>query len=158
MNERGYFGVGIFHPKFEVNQGTLWRSAFAFGADFIFTVGRRFTHQASDTPKSWMSVPMYHYLDMDDLVAHLPHACPLVGVELGEKSRPLDRFCHPTRCCYLLGAEDHGLPPAVVDRCHHLVEVPGLRTCLNVATAGSLVMYDRKIQKAGTKTARRESA
>lgn len=158
MNNRGYFSVGIHHPKFECNQGTLWRSAFAFGAAFIFTVGRRFTHQASDTPKSWMSVPMFNFPTLDDLVGHLPHGCPLVGVELDEKARPLDRFVHPARCCYLLGAEDHGLPPDVLGRCHLLVQVPGLRTCLNVATAGSLVMYDRSIQKTGTKTARRESA
>lgn len=155
MNKRGYFGIGIFHPKFEVNQGTLWRSAFAFGASFAFTVGRRFTRQASDTSNSYRHVPTYNYHDIDDLVNHLPHSCPLVGVELHEDATPLDSFLHPERCCYLLGAEDHGLPPAVVERCHSLAVVPGLRLCLNVATAGSIVMYDRMIQKAGTKTQRR---
>ncbi len=158
MNSRGFFGVGIYHPKHEVNQGTLWRSAFAFGANFAFTVGQRFKKQASDVPRAWHHVPMYHYRDLDDLVEHLPHDCMLVGVELDERSHPLDRFVHPERCCYLLGAEDHGLPPAVIERCHALVQVPGLKTCLNVATAGSLVMYDRHIQKIGTKTKRRQTS
>lgn len=50
---RGYCGIGIFHPKFEVNQGTLWRTALAFHANFMFTVGHRFRWQSSDTTKAW---------------------------------------------------------------------------------------------------------
>jgi hypothetical protein len=34
---RGYFGIGIYHGKTEENIGTLWRSAYAYGADFVFT-------------------------------------------------------------------------------------------------------------------------
>ena len=98
---------------------------------------------------------MFNFQTIDDLMSHLPHGCPLVGVELDPRSRPLDRFTHPDRCCYLLGAEDHGLSEEVRDRCHLLVEIPGLRNCLNVSVVGSLVMYDRMIQKVGTKTQRR---
>lgn len=156
MNTRGYYGIGIYHGKHEENQGTLWRSAYNFGAAFIFTIGKRFQKQAADTPKAYHHVPMYNYVDMEDFTRHLPHACPIVAVELTEDATPLDRFCHPERCIYLLGAEDHGLPQNVLGWCHHRVIVPGAKNCLNVATAGSIVMYDRTIQKTGTKTARRE--
>lgn len=32
--KRGYYGIGIYHPKTTENVGTLWRSAHNFGADF----------------------------------------------------------------------------------------------------------------------------
>ncbi|MFK5282415.1 TrmH family RNA methyltransferase, partial [Lacticaseibacillus paracasei] len=49
--------------------------------------------------------------------------------------------------CYLLGAEDHGLPDVVIQRCHRLVSLESVRTpSFNVAVAGSLVMYDRLIK------------
>ncbi len=89
-------------------------------------------------------MPLHHYADLEDLLAHLPTGCPLVGVELDERAVPLPEFAHPLRALYLLGAEDHGLPPAVLQRCHHLVQVPTPQAwSLNVAVAGSLVMSDR---------------
>lgn len=139
---RGYYAIGIVHAKKEVNIGTLFRTAQSYGAAFIFTVGRRYAKQASDTTKAWRHLPLYHFATIEDLVDHLPYDCPLVGVELDPRARPLQSYTHPERACYLLGAEDNGLTEAERQRCHQLVQLPGAY-CLNVATAGSLVMYDR---------------
>lgn len=143
MSCRGYWGFGVYHPKTEVNIGTLWRSAHAFGASFLFTVGRRYKQQSSDVTVAWKHLPLWHFETMEDLKQHLPHSCPLIGVELDERARSLANFCHPERCCYLLGAEDHGLPLVVMDQCHQLIQIPSLEYCLNVASAGTVVMYDR---------------
>lgn len=140
---RGYWAVGVYHPKAGVNIGTLFRSAAAFGADFIFTVGRRYDRQASDTTKAWRHMPLFHFTDIDDLVSALPYSCPLVGVELDEKAVRLTDYEHHERAVYLLGAEDYGLPPEMIERCHEIVQIPGPSHCLNVAVAGSIVMYDR---------------
>lgn len=141
---RGYFGIGVYHPKTEVNIGTLWRSAYLFGAAFVFTVGRRYEKRASDTPKTPRHIPLLHYTDIEDLHAHLPHGAPLVGVELDAGARALPGYVHPERAVYLLGAEDHGLPERVLDKCHSLVTIPTVRPqSLNVAVAGSIVLYDR---------------
>lgn len=144
---RGFFGIGVWHPKKEVNTGTLFRSAQSFGASFCFSIGRRFHKQSSDTGKAHKHLPFYEYSDLDDLVKHLPHACPLVAVELAEESRMLDNFCHPERACYLLGAEDHGLSKDVLSKCHSTVTIPGANLCLNVAVAGAIVMYDRVVKR-----------
>lgn len=45
MNKHEYFGIGIYHVKNEENIGTLWRSANISGADFIFTIDRRYNGQ-----------------------------------------------------------------------------------------------------------------
>ena len=45
---------------------------------------------------------------------------------------------------YILGSEDHGLPPAVLRACHERVSIPSERySSYNVAMAGSIVLYDR---------------
>ena len=111
-------------------------------SDFIFTAGRRFPQQASDTIKAWRHVPLFEYVSADDLFDHLPKGCIPVAVELATKARSLPRFIHPERACYILGAEDTGVPKRVLDRCPLVVEIPSDR-CLNVAVAGSIVLYDR---------------
>ena len=140
--DRGYFGIGIERSKTPINVGTLWRSAGILGASFIYTIGRRYPKQASDTIKSWRHIPYWNFETLDDLYEHLPYDCQLVGVELDERAKPLARFRHPERACYLLGAEDHGLTNEAMERCHSLVVLPGDYS-LNVATAGSIVLYDR---------------
>lgn len=143
---RGYYGIGVYHPKWELNVGTLWRHAFAFGASFIFTIGRRYKEQASDTAKSWHSIPLFHFANIGDLIDHLPHGCPLIGIELAGNSQKLPTLSHPTRAAYLLGAEDHGLPANVLQQMHRVVSIPGADWCLNVAVAGSIVLYDRALK------------
>jgi tRNA G18 (ribose-2'-O)-methylase SpoU len=142
----GGFAVGIYHPKSESNVGTLWRSAFSFGASMIFTIGRRYARQSSDTTQAWRKIPLVHYADVADLLAHLPHGWPLVGVELDARAKPLSRFTHPQSACYLLGAEDHGLSSQVRDACHRIVQIEGPSMCLNVAAAGTVLLYDRYVK------------
>ncbi len=86
---------------------------------------------------------MYHYLTLDELKSNLPYGCELIGIELDEKASPLSTFDHPARVCYLLGAEDHGLTPTAKAACHKLIAISGAARCLNVSTAGSIVLYDR---------------
>jgi len=139
---RGYFAIGIFHGKTAANIGTLWRSAFQMGAAFIFTVGKRYHEQASDTVKTWRHLPMFEYVDLDDFNRHRPYDCVLVGIEMGGES--LQSFTHPERTVYILGAEDHGLTPDAISTCNQIVSIPSVRIeSYNVAVAGSIVMYDR---------------
>lgn len=139
---RGLFGIGIQHTKTEQNVGTLWRSASILGADFIFTVGKRYKKQASDTMQSWRHIPLFNYETFGEFYKALPYDTRLIGVELDENAVGVQKFVHPERCVYLLGAEDSGLTKEAISKCHGLVQLPG-NYCLNVAVAGSLIMYDR---------------
>lgn len=141
-SSRGYFGVGIYHTKNELNVGTLWRTADNFGAAFIFTIGRRYRQQASDTTKAQKHVPLYHFVDFEHFRASRPIDCPLIGIEQTDSSLDVATFTHPERAIYLLGAEDDGLPREIMERCHSVVHI-GSRGCLNVAVAGSIVIFDR---------------
>lgn len=140
--EERFFGIGIYQPKTEHNIGTLWRSAFILGAQFIFIVDGKYNGQTSDTMKTWSKIPFYRYDDFDHLYKSLPYSTQLVGIEMSQNSTPITTFVHPHRAVYLLGAENNGMPEKVISRCHHLISLPG-ETSLNVSVCGSIVMYDR---------------
>lgn len=144
---RGYFEIGIYHGKTPANLGTLWRSAYQLGAAGIFLIGNRFHKQASDTVKAYRHIPLREYLDFEHFQSARPYDCVLVGVEMG--GRPLSGYHHPERAIYLLGAEDHGLPKQVTEKCQSIISLEALNTLsYNVAVAGSLVMYHRQFKAA----------
>ena len=139
--KRGYFGIGIYHPKTTENIGTLWRSAHNFGADFIFTIGKRYKQQASDTTKAQRHIPLFEYMTFEEFKNHLPSGCQMVFVEQTEGARNLRESCHPESAVYILGAEDYGIPEEMMKGHQKVfIETP---MCLNVAVAGSIAMYDR---------------
>jgi tRNA (guanosine-2'-O-)-methyltransferase len=68
----------------------------------------------------------------------------IIGVELGEDSIPLSRLLQArSRTIVLLGHEHSGLPQEVWPFLDQVVEIPmmGVGSSLNVAVAGSLVLY-----------------
>jgi len=140
--KRGYFGIGIYHPKTTENIGTLWRSAHNFGADFIFTIGPRYKRQASDTTKASRHVPLFEYKTMDDFKEHIPNGCQIVFIEQSSGSRNMKDFAHPESAVYVLGAEDYGVPEEMMKGYQKIhIDTP---MCLNVAVAGSITMFDRQ--------------
>ncbi|HSD08996.1 MAG TPA: RNA methyltransferase [Flavobacterium sp.] len=141
-----FFGIGIQNGKTPENLGVLWRSAQNLGASFIFTIGNRYAKQACDTENAVKSMPYFHYEDFDDFYKNLPKGARLVGVELDERAEDLEAFEHPRRCVYLLGAEDNGLSKKAIAKCHHLVKFKSKKS-LNVSVAGSIVLYDRGLNK-----------
>lgn len=144
---RGYFGIGVYHPKTTENIGTLWRSAHNFGADFIFTIGKRYKKQASDTTKAERHIPLYEYINFEDFKNHLPKGCRIVCIEQCDGAINLKAATHPETAVYLLGAEDYGIPEKLMFGHQKIfIDTP---MCLNVSVAGSIVMYDRKNKLSG---------
>ena len=141
-----FFGIGIQNGKTPESLGVLWRSAQNLGASFIFTIGDRYAKQASDTHNAVKSMPYFHYENFDDFFKNLPKGARLVGVELDDRAEDLETFHHPRRCVYLLGAEDNGLSKVAIEKCHSLVKFKSEKS-LNVSVAGSIVLYDRGINK-----------
>jgi len=140
---RGFFEIGIYQSKTPANIGTLWRSAYQLGATGIFVIGKRYQKQASDVLSAIKYIPLRQYETVEHFLENRPHDTQLIAVEMGGK--PLSGFVHPERATYLLGAEDHGLPKAVLSKCQHIISLESIRTnSYNVAVAGSLVMYHRQ--------------
>ncbi len=143
---RGYCGIGIERGKNRRNIGTLWRSALCLDADFIFTIGARYQKQASDTMQTWRHLPYWRFKTAEEFRALIPYSCVPIGVEIKEDATFLDNFCHPERAVYILGPEDGSLSSTTCDFCAHIIRIPS-RFCLNVATAGAIILYDRQRQR-----------
>ena len=140
---RGYFGIGVEGISKAMNVGSIMRSAHAFGASFVFTVGALYKESEggkSDTSDAPEHLPLYEFDDMESL--RLPKGCALVGVELIDTAADLPSFRHPRRCAYVFGPERGSLSPDLLALCDHTVKIP-TQFCVNVGIAAAIVMYDR---------------
>ena len=144
---RGYFAIGVEGISKPMNLGNLLRSAHAFGASFFFTIAPAFQAREvklSDTSDAAKHLPLYTYASLDELT--LPRGCALVGVELTPEADELPSFRHPAATAYVLGPERGSLSPALIERCDFVVQIP-TKFCVNLGTAGAIVMYDRLISR-----------
>lgn len=145
---RGYFAIGICGVTKDGNMGNLIRTGHGFGASFAFAINPQYrtkkrgqiTMAQADTAKSGTAMPYYEHATIEELT--LPKGCQLVGIELTEDAVDLPSFRHPIQAAYILGAEREDLPADVLAQCDHVIKIP-TKFCLNVATAGAIVMYDR---------------
>lgn len=140
---RGYFGIGIEGISKAMNVGSLFRTAHAFSASFVFTVAANYTRsdgRKSDTSDSPGHIPFYSFPDISSMV--LPNDCTIVGVELTDDAIELPSFRHPPQAAYILGPERGSLSPKITKKCEFIVKIPS-QFCINVGVAGAILMYDR---------------
>jgi tRNA G18 (ribose-2'-O)-methylase SpoU len=146
---RGYFGVGAERISKAMNLGAVLRTAHAFGASFVFTIGahhRSRDVRLADTSRTEGHVPLYEWGSVEEL--RLPKGCALVGVELDPEAIDLPSFKHPPNAAYVLGPEKGDLSPTAKSACAHLVKIP-TKFCVNLSVAAALVMYDRVLSVGG---------
>lgn len=146
FQKAGYSGIGIYGNKNQINIGLLLRSAAIFGNDFIFTIGEPYRYQKADVTRSHLNIPTINFESFDQLKRSIHPNCELIAIEMAPKAQFLHDFIHPERAMYLLGAEDTGIPEHILKECKHIVKLPG-RISLNVGITGSIVLYDRLIQR-----------
>ena len=128
-----------------MNVGSLFRSAHAFGAGFVFTVDAQYNKREgrkSDTSETLDHVPFYSFPNVESLI--LPTRCDLVGIELVAGAPELPSFRHPHQAAYILGPERGSLSETMQARCAYIVQIP-TKFCVNVGIAGAIIMYDRVI-------------
>ena len=141
---RGYFGVGVERLSKPMNAGSLFRSAHAFGASFIFTIDSdmSLSEARSDTSEAWKQLPFYRFDSTGTMM--LPKGCAVVGIEFLEEATELPSFRHPPQAAYVLGPERGNLSDELLGRCDHLIRIP-TQFCVNVGIAGAIMMYDRML-------------
>lgn len=88
---------------------------------------------------------MTAYVDVIDFFNHIPSDCKVVGIEQIFGADDLRKAHHPERAVYVLGGENCGLDESIISRCDRVFSI-NTPMCLNVAVAGSIVMYDRSLK------------
>jgi len=140
---RGYFGIGVERVSKAMNVGSLFRTAHAFGASFVFSIASAYDrHEGglADTSDAARNLPLYEFDEARALA--LPRDCSLVAVEIAEDAAELPSFRHPRCAAYVFGAERGGLTPELLALADHVVKIP-TRFSVNLAVAGAIIMYDR---------------
>ncbi|MDA1190702.1 MAG: hypothetical protein O3A46_03345 [Candidatus Poribacteria bacterium] len=148
--ERGFFMIGVVEPRNTLNIGTLVRSSFAFGAQGVFGIARRFPLDNEAAHTFDRHVPVFYFEDAAHFNTAMPENAEFVIIEMDENARSLETFVHPERAVYLLGSEYIGMPEEyfTLREKTHIVQVPSKAgVSLNVAIAGSIVMADRAMKE-----------
>jgi len=128
----------------EHNVGSLVRTAHAVAAEEVVLVGdREWNVEAARTAELYTKVTQ-----LSDAAAFRRYLeekkWDLVAVELDPRAINLFDAEYPQRPCFLLGAELGGIPADLLNDAKLIVQIPqwGLVPSLNLAVAGSIVLYD----------------
>jgi tRNA G18 (ribose-2'-O)-methylase SpoU len=138
------FAVAVVDVSKEHNVGSLVRTAHAAAASELLLVGEReWNIEAARTSDLYTRVVQLP--DAQALLDHLRRRrLHLVAVELAPGAVNLFEADYPDHPCFLLGAELGGVPTQLLEAADMVVQIPqwGLVPSLNVAVAGSIVIYD----------------
>jgi len=137
--------VAVWNISKAHNVGSLVRTAHAAALREVILVGEReWNREAARTADLYTTVVQLP----SDPAAFLDHIRArnhsLVAVELAPGAVNLFEAEYPPDPCFLLGAELGGVPGPLLEAADLIVQIPqwGLVPCLNVAVAGSIVVYD----------------
>jgi tRNA (guanosine-2'-O-)-methyltransferase len=141
----GHLLAAPLWPLHGANLGTLLRTCDAVGA-CLAVPRHRWIDEAIARGNTLRKPSCVHRIadPVDWLTAERCGGARIVGVELADEAIRLgDLPAARNRTVVVLGHEQDGIPPEAMDRLDAVVEIPmvGTGQSLNVAVAGSLVLY-----------------
>jgi tRNA (guanosine-2'-O-)-methyltransferase len=135
------------------NVGAIVRTAAALRVDHLWVAGRSASPGDAKVGKTALGTERYLTWSLvEDVATGIAAARAdgyrVVAVELADAARPLHELDLVPAACLVLGSEDHGLGPAVLDACDAVGFIPQLGRVgsLNVATAASIACYEARRQ------------
>jgi tRNA G18 (ribose-2'-O)-methylase SpoU len=137
------FAVAIENWQYDLNIGSIVRTANAFLAAEVVIVGRRRWNR-----RGAMVTERYQHVrevpTLEDLVTHArATGRELVGVDNTPGSQPLERTSLPRRALFVFGQEGPGLSPEASAVCTTTLSIAqyGSTRSINAAVAAGIVMH-----------------
>ena len=144
--------VVLINPKFAHNVGGALRACATFSATDLRWTGERVPPldmwpEGARIPreeriKDYQSVDFKHTANSRPFDEFVRQGYTPVAVEVRDAAEDLVWFEHPEKAVYVFGPEDGELRKGSLTACHRFVQIP-TNGCLNLATAVSVVLYDR---------------
>ncbi|NCN41400.1 RNA methyltransferase [bacterium] len=137
------------NPKFPRNVGMTVRLASCYGIKQVWFTGDRMIDELKglsrvpreERMRGYKEVTLVHgNIDFRKVTGIVP-----VALEVRENSESLVFFEHPENAIYIFGPEDGSVSKGILHQCHRFLAIP-TKHCLNLATAVSTVLYDRKMK------------
>ena len=147
MRRRGHdlgFWLVSMNSRFDHNAGQVMRVASNFGASGVALVGGASIHRAAAIGTS-SSVPVRRFESPERAAAWFAgEGIPLVVAEITDRSVPLHRAEWPSRVALVVGEERDGVPKALLEAAHVVVEIPmyGLAGSMNLAVTAGILAYE----------------
>lgn len=141
--------IALINPKNKHNVAKAVRSASCFGLKQVWWTGDRVQMGGEkrlpreERMKGWRDVEYRHF---DHFLDQFDRDVVPVCIELRPDAEPLPIFEHPEKALYIFGPEDGHVGPMWASHCQRFVVIP-TRYCLNLATAVTLVLYDRQMKR-----------
>ena len=137
------FHVAVENWQHDLNIGTLVRNANAFGAAAVHIVGkRRWNRRGAMVTDRYLHV--LHHPELDDLVAWATEAeLPILGIDNGPGTEPIESYSLPERCVLLFGQEGPGLSSEAVSVCEAVLAITqfGSTRSINAGVASGIAMH-----------------
>lgn len=138
--------VALINPKNKHNVSKIVRSASCFGIHQVWWSGDRVQMGGEkrlpreERMKGWRDVQYRHF---DHFFDQFDRDVVPIAVEIRPEAEPLPLFEHPEKALYVFGPEDGDIGQMWARHCQRFLVIP-TRYCLNLATAVSVVLYDRQ--------------
>ena len=146
----------LINPKFAHNVGGALRACATFGASTLRWTGDRVPPldmwpEGARIPreeriKDYKNVDFDHSASPRPLDEFVKQGYTPVAVEVRDASEDLVWFEHPPKAIYVFGPEDGTLNRGILTACYRFVHIP-TNGCMNLATAASVVLYDRHVKE-----------
>ncbi len=147
------FALAAWQISKEHNVGSLVRTAHATACSQVILTGEReWNTEAARTAEAFTDI-VHLAAEPTLLLDHIAtRGWQPVAIELHPRAVSLFDAVYPVRPCFILGAELGGLPDELLEACDPVIQIPqwGLVPSLNLAVAGSIVVYDYLQQLART--------
>jgi tRNA G18 (ribose-2'-O)-methylase SpoU len=136
-------GIILGHLKYEVNEGTILRSAEAFGISNIFVIGGISKNGAEGADRHLL----YHrFHEISDLIVFIKrNGFNIVVIEGINGAIPIEDAKYPTNPVFITGHENNGIPKEIMQAAKltvKIIQAPAYVRCLNTAVAMGIVLND----------------
>lgn len=143
--------IALINPKYGHNVGAAIRAASCYDVKQVFWTGERVRQDLAGKKRLPREERMKGYgavqaIEFDYFFDCFPKGTVPVAIELTPGAEQLPAFEHPENALYVFGPEDGSIPGKTLAFCHRFVAIP-THHCLNLATAVSTVLYDRRMKR-----------
>lgn len=148
---RHSFHVAVENWQHDFNIGTIVRNANAFLAHTVHIVGkRRWNRRGAMVTDRYQHIEHHGGVDLfvDSMTAL---GLPIIGIDISERSVPIEEVQLPERCVFVFGQEGPGLSDDMVQRCSTILHITqyGSTRSINVGVASGIVMHKWVVQNHG---------
>ncbi|MDK1019147.1 MAG: RNA methyltransferase [Actinomycetota bacterium] len=148
---RHSFHVAVENWQHDFNIGTIVRNANAFLAHTVHIVGkRRWNRRGAMVTDRYQHIEHHGGVDLfvDSMTAL---GLPIIGIDISERSAPIEEVQLPERCVFVFGQEGPGLSDDMVQRCSTILHITqyGSTRSINVGVASGIVMHKWVVQNHG---------